>query len=66
VRRVYREYWWVTQGKETTRKTKTKSVDNIKIELRKIGWGCVDWINLVEDRNQWRALVKAVINLLVL
>jgi hypothetical protein len=40
-------------------------VDNIKIDLREIGWNGGDWIDLVQDRNQWRALVKAVMNLRV-
>jgi hypothetical protein len=38
-------------------------VDNIKIDLREIGWDGGDWIDLAQDRDQWRALVKAVINL---
>jgi hypothetical protein len=37
----------------------------IKIDLRDIGWDGVDWINLVQDRDQWRALVNTVMNLLV-
>jgi hypothetical protein len=40
-------------------------VDNIKLDLRDLGWGCVDWIDLAEDRDQWRALVNTVINLRV-
>jgi hypothetical protein len=40
-------------------------VDNIKIDLREIGWDCMDWIDLVQDRDQWRALVNSVINLRV-
>jgi hypothetical protein len=35
-------------------------VDNIEIDLREIGWGGVDWIGLAQDRDQWRALVNAV------
>jgi hypothetical protein len=38
---------------------------NIKMDLRKIGFGDVDWINLAQDRNRWRALVNTVINLRV-
>jgi hypothetical protein len=38
-------------------------VDNIKIDITEIGWSCTDWIDLVEDRDQWRALVNTVINL---
>jgi hypothetical protein len=40
-------------------------VDNIKMDLLKIGWGGVDWAGLVQDRDKWRALVKADMNLRV-
>jgi hypothetical protein len=40
-------------------------VDNIKIYLRKMGWDGVDWIDLAQDRDQWRALVNTVMNLRV-
>jgi hypothetical protein len=40
-------------------------VDNIKIDLREIGWGGMDWIYLALDRDQWRALVNTVMNLRV-
>jgi hypothetical protein len=40
-------------------------VDNFKMDLREIGWGDMDWIDLAEDRDQWRALVNAVMNLRV-
>jgi hypothetical protein len=39
--------------------------DNIKMDLGEVGWGCLDWINLAQDRNRWRALVNAVTNLWV-
>jgi hypothetical protein len=35
------------------------------MDLRKIGWGSMDWINLAQDRDQWRALVNTVMNLRV-
>jgi hypothetical protein len=35
-------------------------VNNIKMDLREIEWDGVDWIDLAEDRDQWRALVNAV------
>jgi hypothetical protein len=41
-------------------------VDNIKMDLREIGWGGMDWIDLAQDRDQWRALVSTVMNLRVL
>jgi hypothetical protein len=37
-------------------------VDNIKMDLRDIGWNGMDWIELAQDRDQWRALVITVIN----
>jgi hypothetical protein len=40
--------------------------DGIRMDLRKIGWGSVDWIQLAQDRDRWRALVNAVMNLRVL
>jgi hypothetical protein len=40
-------------------------VDNIKIDLREIGLNCMDWINLAQDRDQWRPLVNTVMNLRV-
>jgi hypothetical protein len=40
-------------------------VDNIKINLLEIGWGGADWIGLAQDKDKWRALVNAVMNLQV-
>jgi hypothetical protein len=40
-------------------------VDNIKMDLRDIEWDRMDWINLAQDRDQWRALVNTVMNLRV-
>jgi hypothetical protein len=37
--------------------------DNIKMNLQEMGYGCMDWIELAQDRNRWRALVNAVMNL---
>jgi hypothetical protein len=37
-------------------------VDNIKMDLGEIGWDGRDWIELAQDRDQWRALVNTVIN----
>jgi hypothetical protein len=41
-------------------------VENIKMDLREIGWDGMDWIDLAQDRDQWRrALVKVLMNLRV-
>jgi hypothetical protein len=40
-------------------------VDNIEMNLGHIEWGGMDWIGLAQDRDKWRALVKAVMNLRV-
>jgi hypothetical protein len=40
-------------------------VDNIKMDLREIGWDEVDWTNMAQDRDQWRALVNMVLDLWV-
>jgi hypothetical protein len=39
--------------------------DNIKMDLQEVGWGGMDWINMAPDRDRWRALVNAVMNLQV-
>jgi hypothetical protein len=41
---------------------KHRWVDNIKMDLREIGWDGIDWIDLAQDRDQWRALVNMVMN----
>jgi hypothetical protein len=40
-------------------------VDNIRMNLVEVGWGGVDWIGLAQDRDKWRAVVNAVMNLRV-
>jgi hypothetical protein len=42
-----------------------RKVNNIKMDLRVIGWDCMDRIDLAQDRDQWRALLNMVMNLQV-
>jgi hypothetical protein len=53
------------EGKRPLTRPRRRWVDNIKIDLRERGWDGVDWIDLVEDREQWRALVNTVMHLRV-
>jgi hypothetical protein len=46
------------EGKRPLGRPKHKCVDNIKMDLREIGWGGMDWIDLAQDRDQRRALVN--------
>jgi hypothetical protein len=40
-------------------------VDNFEVDLGEIGWGGMDWIDVAQNRDQWRALVNTVMNLRV-
>jgi hypothetical protein len=53
------------EGNRPLEKPRRRWVDNIKTDVREIGWVGVDWINMVQDRDQWRALVNRVLNLQV-
>jgi hypothetical protein len=53
------------EGKRPLRLPRRRWVDNIKIDLREMGWGRMDWIDLAQDRDRWRALVNTVMNLRV-
>jgi hypothetical protein len=55
----------VGKPEETIKKTKMWVGDNIKMNLSEIGWGDMDWIDLAQDTEQLRALVKTVMNLRV-
>jgi hypothetical protein len=54
------------EGKRPLERPESRRADNIKMYLREIGWGGMDWINLAQDRDQWRAPVKTLMNLRVL
>jgi hypothetical protein len=53
------------EGRTPLGRPRRRWVDNIMTDLGEIGWVGVDWIDLVQDRNKWRALVNEVMNLRV-
>jgi hypothetical protein len=54
-----------SEGKRPFGRPRRRWVDNIKINVREIGWDGLDWIYLSQDRDEWRALVNTVMNLRV-
>jgi hypothetical protein len=65
-RNAYRFLVGKPEGKRPLGRPSRRWVDNIKIDPLEIGCGGVDWIGLAQDRDKWRALVNAVMNLRVL
>jgi hypothetical protein len=63
---VYKVLMGKPEGKRPLGRPKRRWEDGIRKELREIGWGSVDWIQLAQDRDRWRAVVKIVMNLRVL
>jgi hypothetical protein len=53
------------EGEKPLGRSRRKWEDNIKIDLKEIAWGGINWIDLAQDRDQWRALVNTVMNLRV-
>jgi hypothetical protein len=51
------------EGKKSLGRPRCGWVNNIKMDLREIGWGGMYWIDLAQDSDQWRALVNMVMNL---
>jgi hypothetical protein len=64
-RMVIKICFYVPEGRIPLGRPRRRWVDNIKMDLREIGFGDVDWINLAQDRDRWRALVNTVMNLRV-
>jgi hypothetical protein len=53
------------EGRRPLGRPRRRWVDNIKMDLKEMRWDGTDWIDLAQDRDQWRALVNTVINLRV-
>jgi hypothetical protein len=64
-----RGVYWVLMGKPEGKRPLVRPrhgwEDNMKMYLHKVGWESMDWIDLAQDRDGWRALVNAEINLRV-
>jgi hypothetical protein len=65
-RNVHRVLMGKPEGKRPHGRPRRKWEDEIRMDLREIGWGGVDWIQLAQDRDRWWALVNTVMNLRVL
>ena len=62
---VYRGLVGRPEGKRQLWRFRHRWVDNIKVELQELGCGCMDWMELAQDRNSWPALGNVVMNIRV-
>jgi hypothetical protein len=53
------------EGRRPLGRPRHRWEDNIKMDLQEVGWGGMDWIDVAQDRDRWRALVNVVMNLRV-
>jgi hypothetical protein len=64
-RGVYRVLVGKPERKRPLGRRRHRWVDNIRMDLQEVGFGYVDWIGLAQDKDGWRTLVSAVMNLRV-
>jgi len=64
-RGVYRVLVGKLEGKRPMGRPRRRWVDNLRIYLQEVGCGYMDWIGLAQDRDGWRGLVSAVMNIRV-
>jgi hypothetical protein len=64
-RNAYRILMGKPEGNRPLGRLRRRWVNNIKMVVREIGWDGMDWIDLAQDRDQWKALVNTVMNLWV-
>jgi hypothetical protein len=62
-RNAYRTSVGTPEGKRVLGTPRRRWADNIKMDRREIGWDGMDWIDLAQDGDQWRAFVNTVMNL---
>ena len=62
-RGVYKVLVEKPEGKRLLGRPRLRWEDNIKMDLQEVGFGAMDWIELTQDGDRWRALVNAVMNL---
>jgi hypothetical protein len=62
---AYRIFVGKPEGKGPLGRPRRRWLNNMKMDLREMGWSGMDWIDLAQDRGEWRALVNTVINLWV-
>jgi hypothetical protein len=65
-RKVYKVLMGKPEGKIPLGKPRRRWEDGIRMDLREIGWRSVEWIQVAQDRDRWRAVVNTVMNLRVL
>jgi hypothetical protein len=65
-RKVYKVLVGKPKGRRPLGRPRRRWEDGVRMDLREIGLGGVDWIRLAQDRDQWRAVVSVVMNLLVI
>jgi hypothetical protein len=65
-RKVYKVLVGKPEGKRPLGRARLRWEDGIRMDLREIGWGYVEWIQLAHDRDRWWAVVNTVMNLQVL
>jgi len=62
---MYRVFVGKAEGKRPLGRPRHRWEDNIKMALQEVGFGSMDWIELAQNRDRWRALVNVVMNLRV-